>query len=244
MAAIAWWNNHKFEISPSVIRGFTDLQIKGSGETEEKTGGGEKYVSWKNTKPTEVTLTAHLNAYFGCDVRNEATRFILESRWGESGYLYAYYNNQWSKLLLYKMMLTDALITKVDMAPTGKWVSADVQLTLKSCRVSDDNTDYWGSKSGSSVGGSSYSGSGGYSKATVRTSSETSGASSLLAKKVKNGNLTQIQGKQAKQKILAKQAASIANKEVSRITSAAKKTTMDKKKNQSSGYGKYLITAR
>lgn len=35
MGVIAKWNGHKFQISASVMRGFTQLQVKGACETYE-----------------------------------------------------------------------------------------------------------------------------------------------------------------------------------------------------------------
>lgn len=78
MAEIASWNGHSFTVSPKLIRGFTGLTIKGSSETEDKTSGGQKYVSRKNSNPSEITLTAELNALTGCDVKNEALKFVDE----------------------------------------------------------------------------------------------------------------------------------------------------------------------
>lgn len=88
MAEIASWNGHSFTVSPKLIRGFTGLTIKGSSETEDKTSGGQKYVSCKNSNPSEITLTAELNALTGCDVKNEALKFVDEARSGAKNYFY------------------------------------------------------------------------------------------------------------------------------------------------------------
>ena len=169
MAIIARWYNHKFEISPSVFRGFRDLQVKGSCETTEKVAAGEKYLVRKNTQPAEITLTAHLNAFFGCEVSDEAMDFIYEARFGKSDYFYVYDGSQNWKLLVYKMMLTNAVVSKVEIAPSGKWISCDVQLTMKTCSVSDTNTGYWNSQG--SGGGSS--GGSGYKKTSVNSTATT-----------------------------------------------------------------------
>lgn len=47
MAEIGSWNGHSFTVSPTLIRGFTGLTIKGSSETEDKTSNSQKYVSRK-----------------------------------------------------------------------------------------------------------------------------------------------------------------------------------------------------
>ena len=88
MAEIASWNGHSFTVSPKLIRGFTGLTIKGSSETEDKTSDGQKYVSRKNSNPSEITLTAELNALTGCDVKNEALKFVDEARSGAKNYFY------------------------------------------------------------------------------------------------------------------------------------------------------------
>lgn len=183
MPIIARWNGHKFEISPSVIRGFTDLQVKGSCETEEKTSGGEKYVKRKNTQPFELSLTAHLNSFVGCDVRKEAIDLVIEARWGKSDYFYVYethtttgFNNfrtsstMIAKIIEIKLMLTSATVTKVVVAPSGEWIAADVQLTLKACAVSDGNSV--NKTPGVGTGGGSGGGSG-YTKTSVKSTTTT-----------------------------------------------------------------------
>ena len=139
MPTIAWWNNHRFEISPSVIRGFSNLQVKGTCETTDKTDRQEKYQTFKNTQPAEISLTAHLDARLGCNVWREAIDYVIEARWGKSDYFYVYENGQYAKIFAIKMMLTSAAVSNVVIAPTGKWIAADVALTMKACKVSDNN---------------------------------------------------------------------------------------------------------
>ena len=88
MAEIASWNGHSFSVSPKLIRSFTGLTIKGSSETEDKTSDGQKYVSRKNSNPSEISLTAELNAFTGCNVQNEALKFVEEAQAGATNYLY------------------------------------------------------------------------------------------------------------------------------------------------------------
>ena len=128
MAEIGRWNGHKFIVSPELILGFTDLQIKASSETKEKKKSKQKYVKRKNGKPTEVTMTVRLTAQTGCDVRTEAMAFIADARAGKKDYFYV--NNK--KLVTCKLMLTDATV-KEAVIPNGgdAWISADVSLTLK-----------------------------------------------------------------------------------------------------------------
>lgn len=129
MAEIGRWNGHRFEVTPSVIRGFTGLQIKGSSETEDKTKSKQKYVARKNGKPAEVSLTVNLNAMLGCNVRAEAMAFIDDAEAGKKDYFYV--GN--AKLLTCKLMLVDASIKEIDIAAGSVWRKAEVQLTMKQC---------------------------------------------------------------------------------------------------------------
>ena len=129
MAEIGRWNGHKFEVTPSVIRGFTGLQIKGSSETEDKTKSKQKYVARKNGKPAEVSFTINLNAMLGCNVRDEAMAFIADAEAGKKDYFYV--GN--AKLLTCKLMLVDASIKEIDIAAGSIWRRADVALTMKQC---------------------------------------------------------------------------------------------------------------
>lgn len=158
MAEIASWNGHTFTVSPTLIRGFTGLTIKGSSETEDKTSDSQKYVSLKNAKPSEVAMTAELNALTGCNVRSEAMAFISDARNGKKGYFYL----GGEKLLPYQLMLTEASITDTVIAQNGKWVSCKVKLTMKQC-------EKYGTSSSGSSGGSS----GGSSKKTSTKTTST-----------------------------------------------------------------------
>ncbi len=129
MAEIARWNGHKFEVGSGLIRGFTGLSIKGSSETEDKTSDNQKYVTRKNGKPNEITLTAILNAATGCDVKKEAMDFVDEARAGKKDYFYV----ATKKLFTCQVMLTDATAKEVAMTNTGVWTRAEVTLTLKQC---------------------------------------------------------------------------------------------------------------
>ena len=80
MAEIGRWNGHKFTVSPSLILGFTGLQIKASSNTEDKTSGKEKYISRKSGNPSEVSFTVGLNTFVGCDVRSEALAFVSDAQ--------------------------------------------------------------------------------------------------------------------------------------------------------------------
>lgn len=154
MAEIGSWNGHRFVVSPTLIQSFSDLSIKGSSETEEKTGNGEKYVSRKNGKPFEVGLKVELNAYLGSDVRKEAMLLVEEAEKGESGYFYV----AGKKLLPCKLMLVEASAGEIAMSPGGVWISCEVQLKMKQASKGD-NTPAAAATGG---GGGSGSGKGGW----------------------------------------------------------------------------------
>lgn len=145
MAEIGRWNNHVFEVAPNVIRGFGNLTIKGSSETDEKATGGQKYVSRKNGKPAEVSITAILSALTGSDVRAEALTFVNEARLGAKGYFYI----GGKKLMTCPLMLTDAVVSEAVIAINAAWISCEVKLTLKQCGKYD------GESGGSGGGGKS-----------------------------------------------------------------------------------------
>lgn len=184
MAEIGRWNGHIFEASSSVVRGISDLTVKGSSETEEKTTDGQKYTSMKNSNPIEVSLTVKLSAYLGCDVRDESDAFLADVNSGAKDYLYI----GGSKLVTCQLMLTSANVDEVAISPSGQWLYCAVALTLKQCsnrdgtipssssgssgeNVSSSNT----SSKKTSVKASSYIGSGSSTTEDATTStSETS----------------------------------------------------------------------
>lgn len=127
MAIIGSWNGFDFEVSPSVVRGFTGLTIKGSSETEDKVSDKQKYVQRVNSAVTEIALTVYLNAYLGCNVRDEALRFVETAMAGESNYFYV----AGSKLVNCKLMLVAAEVKETELAPGGAWLSCAVGLTFK-----------------------------------------------------------------------------------------------------------------
>ena len=167
MAEIASWNGHSFTVSPKLIRGFTGLTSKGSSETEDKTSDGPKYVSRKNSNPSEITLTAELNALTGCDVKNEALKFVDEARSGAKNYFYM----GGKKLITCQLMLTEASVSETTIAPNGTWISCKVKLTMKQCAKYDGTGS--SSSSSSSSSGSSSSSSGSKKTSTKKTSTTT-----------------------------------------------------------------------
>ena len=142
MAEIARWGDHVFEVSPSVIRSFEELKIKGSSETEDKLSEKDKYVSRKNGKPSELSLAVILNAFAGCSVQSEALRFLESAKAGKTGYFYM----GGKKLLPYQMMLTEAQISETEIRAGGIWTTAKVQLSFKQAGRGESAADSGGKK--------------------------------------------------------------------------------------------------
>lgn len=237
MAEMGRWNGHVFEVSPKLIRGFTGLTIKGASNTEDKESGGQGYVSRKHGKPMEVSLSVALNAMTGCDVRTEAMKFVEEARAGKKDYFYV--GNK--KLVTCQLMLTDASVKDVAITNGGKWVRAEVSLTMKQCSKND------GSSASSSGGGSSGGGSSGGSK---KSSKKKSVKQESLVSKIKNGIkntvnkvksgvknvVNALTGKKTSSSPLTN-AIKSAQSAIKKITTAAKKATTTKKTTTKSGGG-------
>lgn len=130
MAEIARWNGHKFVVDSKTIRSFTELQIKGSCETEQNEDG-DKVEKRKGSLPAEISLTVNLHAMVGVDVRNEAMSYVDQAAAGAKDYIYV---GQY-KLVPHKMMLTEATVAEIQIAHNGTWISAIVMLILKQCQV-------------------------------------------------------------------------------------------------------------
>lgn len=236
MAEIGRWNGHIFEVGPDVIRGFTGLTIKGSSETKDSTSGKEKYISRKNSKPTEVTITVQLNRSMGCEVRDEAIALVEEAYNGKSDYFYVgdY------KLVPCQLMLVEAQVKDTVIINGATWQSASVQLSMKQCSKFDTAA---GSSSGSGGGGGGGR-SGGSSRASTRrtsttTTSRVSGALvrvassttwlSRTASRIANATKKSSGSKDT----VKTKAVKSAVKTVNKIVAAAKKVTVKVKKTTS-----------
>lgn len=139
MAQIANWNGHTFEVSAKLIRSFQDMALKGSCETEDKTSGGQKYVSRKNGNPAELTLNVSLSAYLGVtDVRYEALTYVKEANEGATEYFYL----GTQKLVSAKMMLITAEVTEYMPMPGNAdiWISCEVKLSFKQADKGDGSS--------------------------------------------------------------------------------------------------------
>jgi len=204
---VASWGSHQFIVSPELIRGFSDMTLKASLETETKTSGSEQYVTRKVAKPVEGSMTALLNAHTGCDVRADAEGYLASARNGESDYLYV----GEKKLFTGKLMLTDASVTEVQLTPGGKWVSAKVQLTFKQASKEDGST----SSSTVSSGGSGSSS----KKASVKKSTTVKVWSNPAALAL--AAFSKVSGT----KSTVSTSLSKAQSQIAKLTKTAKKTT-------------------
>lgn len=179
MAEIGRWGGHKFEVSNNVVRGFTGLQIRGSSEMEDKETEEQKYVSKKSSKPTEVSMTIHLNASLGCDVRTEALAFVDEATAGKTDYFYM----GSKKLVTCQLMLTEATVKEIGLVNNGTWTQADVQITMKQCDKNNGTTntsfDGYSKLTGTDSKGSK--------KAFIKTTSTTTTQSTSLTQQIYNG---------------------------------------------------------
>ena len=185
----ARWGKFRFKVSEKKINSFSDLTIKGSIKTEEKTKtkNSQEVVVKKTTKATEISMTAHLYAATGCNVRSEAMKLVETARKGKNGYFYI----GKKKLVSYKLKLIEAEIKEVTFYGKMQWYAADVALTFKQSKAksksSSDSSSGSGSSSSSSGGGGSAntgeagSAGGGSNKASVRTQTpvSTSGSSKI-----------------------------------------------------------------
>jgi len=162
MAKIAKWNGHSFEVSKKLVRSIENLTIKGSCETEDKTKGGKKFVSRKNSQATQISFTVQLNALMGVtNVRKEAMTYVKQAENGATAHFYI----GSEKLMAAKLMLTSAEVEEIVFLPAQprKWISCSVKLTFK--RGSNDDGSMDGKTSGDSGGGGSGGGGGGGAKA-------------------------------------------------------------------------------
>lgn len=193
------WATFKFKVSNKKINSFTDLSIKGSIKTEEKTKTKDKQeiTVKKTTKSTEISMTVHLYASTGCKVKKEAMNLVKAARKGKKGYFYV----GGKKLVRYKLMLTDASVKEISFYGKMKWYAADVALTFKQSSKDDDTSDSSDSSSGSgSSSGGSSSGDGsagsGSKKTSVKTKSpkSTTGKIKGASSKVKSSSASDVDG--------------------------------------------------
>lgn len=226
MAEIALWNNHSFVVSPSLIRGFSDLTIKAGSSTNDKTSSSQTYVTRKNGNAYELSMTVGLSELTGCDVRNEAMTLLEEARTGKSDYFYI----AGVKIVTCMLMLTSADVEEVEMNASGTWISCKVKLTFKqSSKMDSTVSTSTTTKKSSSSSSSKSSSSGSNSKNSKTTGSyATMNASQLTVNKSTTKQDTASNAAKAK---AATKAASASSKTttVKKASSSGKATTTAKK---------------
>ncbi len=153
MAEIGRWSGLKFEVKSGFVLGFTGLTIKGAVETEDKESNSIKYVANKARKPTEVSLTVHLDARTGADVRDTAMKLVEKATYGAEDYFYI----ASKKLVPYRMKLVTADVSEIRMTNNGKWICCDVKMTMKQSSPLDGSAPTGSSQS---TGGTNQSSSG------------------------------------------------------------------------------------
>ena len=226
MAEIALWNNHSFVVSPSVIRGFSDLTIKAGSATNDKTSSNQVYVTRKSGNAYELSMTVGLHEFTGCDVRNEAMTLLEEARTGKSDYFYI----AGVKIVTCTLMLTSASIEEVEMNAKGTWISCKVKLTFKQSSKMDStvSTSTTTKKSSSSSSSKKSSSSSSNSKNSKTTGSyATMNASQLTVNKSTTKQDTTSNA--AKAKAATSAAKSTAQSTIKKLTTSAKATTAAKK---------------
>lgn len=243
MATIANWNGHTFEISPSLIRGFTDMTIKGSCETTDKNSEKQKYVERKYGEIPEIGMTVGLNAQTGVtDVMKEALEFVKEATDGATAYFYM----GSEKLIPAKMMLTQAEVVEIVHMPGqgAKWISCNVKLTFKQGTKND----------GKSGGGGNNGNNNNNTKPSVKTVDLTGVVTGIVegAKNLVTTGINFVKGiidkaKEASQD--KKRGLELANSldKVDAITQAAPKATQtsnDSSKKVSATTGRSITTAK
>lgn len=104
-----------------------NLKMSAECETEEKTEDEQKYVSAKNGAPVQVNFSAILSAALGIDVKEEVASALHSAQRSVQDYFYM----GGTKLFPFKLMMVKAETEEIQTAPSGVWVYAKVNVTLK-----------------------------------------------------------------------------------------------------------------
>lgn len=127
LAVLAQFGSLQFEISSSTALLFDKLKLSSECETEEKTGDEQKYVSAKNGKPVQASFAVILSASLGIDVKEKVTAILNSAQRGEQAYFYIV----GEKLFPFRMMMVSAQTEEIQSSPSGVWVYAMVNITIK-----------------------------------------------------------------------------------------------------------------
>jgi len=124
---MAQFGSLKFTVSPDMAMLFQKMQLSAECETNEETGGTQQFVTAKNGKPAQVSMTIPLYAALGVDVREMTMKILNTAQRGTRDFFYV----GGKKLFPFKMMMTKAEIKEMVIAPSGTWVSAEVDATFQ-----------------------------------------------------------------------------------------------------------------
>lgn len=228
MAVIAQFGELKFEISSSTALLFEKLKLSAECETEEQTKDSQQYVSAKNGKPVQISLSIILNEALGIDVRTQTTEILNAAQRSTQGYFYA----GGAKVFPFQLMMTKADTEEIAIDPAGRWVSAKINVTLK------QSSNEWilaQTQNAPSTGGGAYT----PQKASVNTRkpispilSAASGAIALL----QNQSITALKKAQdavAKTSTAKASTAKTATPSTAAAVAASKKTTSTAKTKKS-----------
>lgn len=127
MAIIAQFDTLKFGISGSTAMLFSDMKLSAGSETEDKASGNQQYAARKNGKPAEITKSIILEAALGMDVETMTREILNAAQRGTQGYFYI----GGKKVFPCKMMLVNAETEETELSPSGKWVRAKINITMR-----------------------------------------------------------------------------------------------------------------
>lgn len=134
---IAKWGDRSFYVKTNTIYSFSKLMYEFEAETEEVTNGTQRFIKVKAQKPRSTTLKVLLDARLGTDVRKHIDWYLDRVYKGSSAYLYV----QGKKLLPCELIITKAAVSSMELAPDGKMIMAEMELTFtQSTRM--DGTEY------------------------------------------------------------------------------------------------------
>lgn len=159
MGFMAKWGPIRFETVSNAALLFEDFKVSAESETEDKTASQQKYVSRKNGKAAEISMTILLSAAFGIDVKTATSVILNAAQKGETDWLYM----GSEKLFPFKLMLTKAETESVEISASGFWTSAKMSVTFK--QSTNEALFTSPAAGGSSGGGGNNGGSGGNNNA-------------------------------------------------------------------------------
>lgn len=236
---VTWSGNGgiSFFVKPTKVQGVTEMNIEASANTEEKEENGEKFAKKKTNGAIQITIKAVLNAFLGADVQAVATKAIEAARKGDCGYFYSY----GKKLYTCQFMMIEAKAQNILMSGTGKWVSCELNMTLKQATKAGGGDGGGGGSGGGGGGGGKgkktytatvyYSTGSGYTESVTRTStiSQADAEKKAWAAVPRNAHWASLNPKQAVNKDKAKelvQTTTDAKEQSKKVLLDSKRTTV------------------